>query len=92
MLRRRKKRTDGSTASIFFLEKKTTKKTKENSYTLKTHTIDLFDLIRSSEMQDYYDGGKETARGQTAWSRSLFKSGCTSTSTAPTTQKNGGVE
>lgn len=60
MLRRRKKRTDGRTASIFFWGKK--KKTKENSYTLETHTIDLFDLIRSSEMKHYFTMG-----GRNSW-------------------------
>lgn len=90
MLGRQKKRTDGSTASIFFLEKKTTKKTKENSYTLESQTLDLFDLIRSSEMQDYYDGGKEQLEDNRPGAVLSFNR--VVRVTAPTTQKNGRVE
>lgn len=37
---------------FFFLEN-----TKKNPCSFETHTIDLFDLVWSSEMKDYYDEG-----------------------------------
>lgn len=40
-----------------FSWKKNNQKTKENSYTLETQTLDLFDLIRSSEMKHYFTMG-----------------------------------
>lgn len=66
------------------------KKTKQDSYTLETHTIDLFDLIRSSEMQDYYDGGKEQLEDNRPGAVLSFNR--VVRVTAPTTQNNGRVE